>query len=234
MDAIYHERQQGQLCAQHCLNNLLQGPYFNPVGLSEIAHRLDEKEKSHLTDREDISLVEMTKILEQPSSNMDDSGFFSVQVISEALKVWDLELHPLLSARMSHAAENPVDQNAFICNHELHWFAVRKLGRQWFDLDSLKKSPLHITDTYLSLFLAQLRAEGYSIFVVTGILPTSEADQLLSLIPYEPPPPPHSSEGKAARVSKSPQDFDSIEDEDLAEAIALSLVESRFPDDKSK
>ena len=68
-------------------------------------------------------------------------------------------------------------------------------------------------------------SEGYSIFVVTGVLPTSEADQLLSLIPYEPPlPPPHSSQGKAARASKSPQDFDNVEDEDLAEAIALSLV----------
>lgn len=70
-------------------------------------------------------------------------------------------------------------------------------------------------------------SEGYSIFVVTGVLPTSEADQLLSLVPYEPPPPPpppYSLEGKAARVSKSPQDFDSLEDEDLAEAIALSLV----------
>lgn len=28
---------------------------------------------------------------------MDDSGFFSVQVISEALKIWSLELVPLLS-----------------------------------------------------------------------------------------------------------------------------------------
>ena len=31
---------------------------------------------------------------QQPSGNMDDSGYFSVQVISSALKVWGLELIP--------------------------------------------------------------------------------------------------------------------------------------------
>ena len=31
-------------------------------------------------------------LLQQPSSNYDDSGFFSVQVIDNALRVWGLEL----------------------------------------------------------------------------------------------------------------------------------------------
>ena len=31
---------------------------------------------------------------QQPSSNYDDSGFFSVQVIDNALRVWGLELLP--------------------------------------------------------------------------------------------------------------------------------------------
>lgn len=34
------------------------------------------------------------QLLQQPSGNYDDSGYFSVQVISSALKVWELELVP--------------------------------------------------------------------------------------------------------------------------------------------
>lgn len=30
--------------------------------------------------------------VQQPSGNMDDSGFFSVQVLSKALQVWNLDL----------------------------------------------------------------------------------------------------------------------------------------------
>lgn len=43
---IYHERQDSLLCGQHCINNLLQGPYFNAVDLSDIAIELDSFENS--------------------------------------------------------------------------------------------------------------------------------------------------------------------------------------------
>jgi len=46
--AIYHEKQFGSLCGQHCLNNLLQGPYFTGVYLADIACELDQAEKALL------------------------------------------------------------------------------------------------------------------------------------------------------------------------------------------
>ncbi|XP_051869177.1 ataxin-3 isoform X3 [Pristis pectinata] len=70
-------------------------------------------------------------------------------------------------------------ERAFICNYKEHWFTVRKLGKQWFNLNSLLTGPELISDTYLALFLAQLQQEGYSIFVVRGDLPECEADELL-------------------------------------------------------
>uniref|UniRef100_UPI00398F5718 ataxin-3 isoform X5 n=1 Tax=Pristiophorus japonicus TaxID=55135 RepID=UPI00398F5718 len=70
-------------------------------------------------------------------------------------------------------------ERAFICNYKEHWFTVRKLGDQWFNLNSLLTGPELISDTYLALFLAQLQQEGYSIFVVRGELPECEADELL-------------------------------------------------------
>jgi ataxin-3 len=44
---VYFEKQtDGRLCGVHCLNALLQGPYFDPIMLSEIGLRLDEMENS--------------------------------------------------------------------------------------------------------------------------------------------------------------------------------------------
>uniref|UniRef100_A0A8C6SS46 ubiquitinyl hydrolase 1 n=1 Tax=Neogobius melanostomus TaxID=47308 RepID=A0A8C6SS46_9GOBI len=96
MDSIFHEKQEGSLCAQHCLNNLLQGEYFTPVDLSSIAHQLDEEEREYRT------------FLQQPSGNMDDSGFFSIQVISNALRVWGLELILFNSREYQSLMLNPI------------------------------------------------------------------------------------------------------------------------------
>jgi hypothetical protein len=46
---IYFEKQSNdRLCGVHCLNSLLQGPYFDPIMLSEIGLRLDEMENQLL------------------------------------------------------------------------------------------------------------------------------------------------------------------------------------------
>lgn len=102
-----------------------------------------------------------------------------------------------------------------------------------------------MSDTYLSLFLAQLRTEGffflyffifiyfflyflhsciilleYSIHVILGSLPSSEADQLLSLMPYE---PSHQTNIASSPLkSNSDDEFET----NLAQAIHASLTGS--------
>ncbi|XP_041070492.1 ataxin-3 isoform X2 [Carcharodon carcharias] len=78
MEAIFHEKQEGSLCAQHCLNNLLQGEYFSPIDLSTIAQQLDEEERERMAEG-GTTTEEYRIFLQQPSGNMDDSGFFSIQ-----------------------------------------------------------------------------------------------------------------------------------------------------------
>ena len=46
--------------------------------------------------------------------------------------------------------------------------------------------PELLSDTYLSLFLAQLQTDKYSIFIVIGDLPSCEADKVLSAAPLSP------------------------------------------------
>jgi hypothetical protein len=72
---------------------------------------------------------------------------------------------------------------AFICNFREHWLTIRRLGSQWFNLNSLYTGPELISDTYLSLTLAQLQRDGYSIYLIMGVLPDCPAHQLLSVTP---------------------------------------------------
>ncbi|XP_014667729.1 PREDICTED: ataxin-3-like isoform X2 [Priapulus caudatus] len=161
MESVFHEKQEGSLCAQHCLNALLQGAYFTPVDLATLGQQLDDEERARMAEGGAES-EDYRAFLQQPSGNMDDSGYFSIQVLSAALKVWGVDLVPYSSRNpIALAAKaNPVNQRAFICNFKDHWLTVRKLGNQWFNLNSLLTGPELISNTYLALFLTQLQHEG--------------------------------------------------------------------------
>lgn len=211
METIFHEKQEGSLCAQHCLNALLQGAYFTPVDLSTLAQRLDEEERICMAECGEES-EEYQRFLQQGSGNMDDSGYFSIQVISSALEVWGLELVPY-SSTDSRVQTDPTTLQAFICNHKDHWFTIRRIGNQWFNLNSLLPMPELISNTHLSLILAQLRNDGYSIFVVFGQLPDCDADQVLRMRPVQ------SISRTVIPVQKVTDEYD----QDLQNAIKLSL-----------
>uniref|UniRef100_A0A8C0V9S1 ubiquitinyl hydrolase 1 n=1 Tax=Cyanistes caeruleus TaxID=156563 RepID=A0A8C0V9S1_CYACU len=236
--------QEGSLCAQHCLNNLLQGEYFSPVELSSIAQQLDEEERMRMAEG-GVSSEEYRTFL-QPSVNMDDSGFFSIQVISNALKVWGLELILFNSPEYQRLGIDPINEKSFICNYKEHWFTVRKLGKQWFNLNSLLMGPELISDTYLALFLAQLQQEGYSIFVVKGDLPDCEADQLLQMIRVQQMQRPKLIGEEAAQLPRSDVDqaievnhpFDGTgmldeDEENFQRALALSRQEIDMEDEEA-
>ncbi|XP_030765656.1 ataxin-3-like [Sitophilus oryzae] len=222
METIFHEKQDGSLCAQHCLNSLLQGSYFTAVDLGTLANRLDEEEREQMAEG-GVDTEQYRKFLEQPSCNMDDSGYFSVQVISCALQVWGLELVPYCSTdeRAKSALENPSQQQAFICNYRDHWFTIRKIGNQWFNLNSLLSKPELISDTYLALFLAQLRNEGYSIFIVSGTLPECTADEVLKNNPVR----------RGARPDPFQASVSNESDSDVQAALRLSLQDNSDPAD---
>uniref|UniRef100_R4G302 ubiquitinyl hydrolase 1 n=2 Tax=Rhodnius TaxID=13248 RepID=R4G302_RHOPR len=221
MEAIFHEKQQGSLCAQHCLNALLQGPYFTPVDLATLAQRMDEEERMRMAES-GVDTDDYQKFIQQPSGNMDDSGYFSVQVISSALEVWGLELVPYNSSEplATQAQQQPENMVAYICNYRDHWFTIRKLGHQWFNLNSLLSGPQLISTTYLSIFLAQLQQEGYSIFVVRGGLPPCSADDLLKVTP-------------AVQIARPSIKVRSPSETELQKAIKLSLGESVNEEEES-
>ncbi|KAF7376164.1 Josephin domain-containing protein [Mycena sanguinolenta] len=227
---IYHERQEegSMLCAQHALNSLLQGSYFSAPDLSEIARNLDSLEESYDDANHGTR-----------SGNMDDTGFFSVQVLDSALKVFGLNLSRWRGEEMRPFHDHPETQLAFVLNYEQHWFTLRRFGPHWFNLNSFTK-PEWISKLYLGMVLQQAEADGYSVFAVTpadpsssATLPHTEADELANTIPE-----PHSTSrpnlhsfSSHGSGSNQPEFVEGVEDEDyeLQAALQASLMGDASP-----
>jgi ataxin-3 len=224
-DVIFFEKQDGMLCAQHALNMLLQGPYFTAVDLADIANELDTREKQMLRESDRANFR---------SQNLDDTGFFSIQVITVALQCsWNLNLVPIRSPTLAEYAANPETAQAFVCNLAEHWFTLRKFHNQWYILNSTKNGPEAITESYLSLYLNQLFVEGYSILYVDGFLPICVADEVAqtAFIMAESIKIDDVEDQSDDTPMPSAPSLD--EDEALNMAIALSLDESNKAKSKS-
>ncbi|KAF9227341.1 Josephin-domain-containing protein [Gyrodon lividus] len=221
---IYHEKQQSgsMLCAQHSLNSLLQGNYFTAPDLSELARGLDHLEQTY--DERSRG---------QGSANMDDTGFFSVQVLENALHVWGLNLVRWRSEAMKPNQSHPHTQLAFVLNQNQHWYTLRRFGHSteichWFNLDSSQSSPQWISKTYLGMFLQQAEQDGYSVFVIVPsdpraplTLPRTDADDLASTLPE--PSSASSASVSQSRTLSSELGFED-EDIDLQAALQASLM----------
>ena len=168
---IYHELQESQLCGQHCLNNLLQDDFFNAVHLSEIAQELDDNERAILTGGE------QSPTMMGRSANVDESGNFSIQVLRLALQRYNnVDLVPW-HYKSEGSDSDPLEQQGFVVNRSDHWFTIRKINNNWWNLNSTSERPELISPFYLSAFLHQLRGDGYSVFIAKGTLPTNTEDR---------------------------------------------------------
>merc|ERR1711879_677082 len=69
------------------------------------------------------------------------------------------------------AQADTAKETAFILNKREHWFALRRIGREWFDLNSCLKTPKHYTDGDVRFHISDAVKEGYSVFAVRGAFP---------------------------------------------------------------
>ncbi|KAJ3703374.1 hypothetical protein LUZ61_007079 [Rhynchospora tenuis] len=166
---LYHEVQEGKLCAVHCVNTVLQGPYFSELDLAALASDLDKQERQVLGGE---LQPEHGDFLSDGSHNVSLEGNFSIQVLQKALEVWDLEVVPLDAPALEESKYNPEElENAFICHQEDHWFCIRKVNGEWYNFNSLYPAPEHLSKFYLCAYLDSLKASGWTIFTVKGNFP---------------------------------------------------------------
>jgi len=219
---IYHEKQDAGLCAVHCLNALLQGQVFNEIDLAEIAHKFDDDEKKMMMElgTDDPNFL---KYMAEDSGNLADDGNYSIQVITKALEVMGLMATPLSNPSMIESRMNPLNEEAFICNMQSHWLAIRKIYGKYYNLNSLLSAPQVLSDFYLSAFLDTLQGQGYTVFVVRGNLhqPIFESHNAMdkNWVKIQDEKENDQNEG-----TLSDEERQQMEDMDIEAAIAASLA----------
>ena len=80
---LYHEVQESKLCAVHCVNTVLQGPFFSEFDLAALASDLDHKERQVMVMVEGeggVSSLSSGDFLSEESHNVSLVGDFSIQV----------------------------------------------------------------------------------------------------------------------------------------------------------
>ncbi|WOH11000.1 hypothetical protein DCAR_0830477 [Daucus carota subsp. sativus] len=186
-----------------------------------------------------FKLCVSTCICDSKSASISEKSLYlslksSFQVLQKALEVWDLQVIPLDSPVSEPDQIDPELEKAFICHLQDHWFCIRKVKGEWYNIDCLYAEPEHLSKFYLSAYLDSIKGFGWSIFLVRGNFPkecpisSSEASNVFGrwLLPED-----------AERIIKScniqdhfPQygaeSLSDAEDEDLKAAIAASLMDS--------
>lgn len=118
-EGIYHEQQEGMMCAKHAINNLLQARTFDEVSLASIARSLDEEE---------WKAAGRLQGEHGTSNNVRADGYFGIQVIQNAIQSVGLTMTPLASAQVAAARADPSTCQGFIVNHGDHWCVRRLVG----------------------------------------------------------------------------------------------------------
>lgn len=72
---LYHEVQESKLCAVHCVNTVLQGPFFSEFDLAALASDLDCKERQMM-----MLPPSLSSSGDFLSHNVSLDGDFSIQV----------------------------------------------------------------------------------------------------------------------------------------------------------
>lgn len=113
--------------------------------------------------------------VQEGSGNVDAAGNFSIQVLRAALeRMYDLALPSIGQEDLESSKRDITSYPGFICNRSDHWFAIRKIGPQFWNLNSMLERPEPISHFRLAAELESYKASGYSVFVVTQDLPAAD------------------------------------------------------------
>lgn len=77
---LYHEVQEANLCAVHCVNTVLQGPFFSEFDLAAVAADLDGKERQVMLEGAATGNFAAGDFFSEESHNVSLGGDFSIQV----------------------------------------------------------------------------------------------------------------------------------------------------------
>lgn len=105
-------------------------------------------------------------------AHLTGGGPNDAYALSLALRAFNLSLAPWRPPR-----HIPIHEEiAFLCVQYGRWFALRRVGKHWMNLNDDIGRPAQILHWQLEMSLRQLKEDGCQVFVVAGPLPACEAD----------------------------------------------------------
>lgn len=167
------------MCALHCINSLLQGPVYDETEMSKIGYEFDRRERQLMAEGMDASAYK--EFFDEESGNVAHDGYFNVSVLMECLRKQHIQCLSTSKPEVCHVLADPSREEGFIFNLNEHWFTIRKVEGIWYNLDSLKPSPVAVSAEQLKNLLTSLSIQGYVSFVArrdVGSLPAPEPQQV--------------------------------------------------------
>lgn len=112
---LYHEVQESKLCAVHCVNTVLQGPFFSEVDLAALASDLDRKERQMMLEGTRMP-EDLLRFNSEESHNVSMDGDFSIQFTCLFVCLFSpIPFHfPILSFFLRNSIHMPCSE--FNCN----------------------------------------------------------------------------------------------------------------------
>ena len=208
----YHEKQLKRWCGLHCLNALEQRAAFTRRQLKGFADQLFIACAAIDDDTASEGIRGRAGTVRAPASHTFGSasdGDVDVQVLIVALQSIDRTVAQL-PAGPPPSPEETANVRGLLLHEDRggdvgeHWWALRRLGDDWYDLDSLLDGGEVVArgaDAFRALLETHLSSlspsgERRSVYLVHG---------LVALPPPPPPPPPPPEAAAGGRSSPSPR-----------------------------
>ena len=78
---------------------------------------------------------------------------------------------------------DPLSEIGFIMNIQSHWFTIRRIQSNWWNLNSSnEEGPVLISPFYLSAYLYELHVQGHSVFVAKGSLTSTHTMMMMMMM----------------------------------------------------
>eukprot|EP00437_Effrenium_voratum_P063875 CAMPEP_0181503332 /NCGR_PEP_ID=MMETSP1110-20121109/56869_1 /TAXON_ID=174948 /ORGANISM="Symbiodinium sp., Strain CCMP421" /LENGTH=169 /DNA_ID=CAMNT_0023632045 /DNA_START=186 /DNA_END=692 /DNA_ORIENTATION=- len=144
---------------------MMQAPLYDDSAFRRVAMDLDREER-RLMGGADLDY-----------GNARYDGFYNVQVMQAVLAKAGYDMLPISSEAAREEKTDTAKEVAFILNKTQHWFSIRRIGQEWFDLNSCMDKPQHYTDADLRWHISEAVRDGYSVFVVRGGFPRCSLEE---------------------------------------------------------
>ena len=128
---MYHERQTGNLCAIHALNNIIQRKEFNEEYFDQVANQINILGKTF--DIED---------------GEEEGGDYNISTIIAALQNRNFSIDQASEIVIERAVQqNTLEPGRYLIGNGYHWIGLRRFSKNGllWNFDSLLPEPIEVT-----------------------------------------------------------------------------------------